>query len=110
MKYLFVSLLVFSCFTVKAQKADKVSDTIATIKLKEPEYICNEEGKVVVEIIVDRSGKVIEANPGIEGTTNKADCLLEQAKNAALNTTWTPDPEAPERQVGKIIYDFKLNE
>ena len=75
----------------------------------QPNYTCNEEGKVVVEISVDRNGKVTNATPGIKGTTNTASCLLSQAKIAALNTKWESSTDAPEKQVGKIIYNFSLN-
>jgi outer membrane biosynthesis protein TonB len=75
-----------------------------------PKYICNEEGVVVVQISVDKSGVVINANPGVRGTTNSAKCLLEQAKIAAMNTKWQSDATAAETQVGKIIYNFKLTQ
>lgn len=74
-----------------------------------PKYTCNEEGKVVVEITVDQTGKTISATPGIKGTTNTARCLLDQAKLAAMNTKWESDDNAPAKQVGKIIYNFSLN-
>jgi len=76
----------------------------------QPNYVCDEQGIVVVQISVDQSGKVISANPGIRGTTNAAKCLLDQAKIAALNTRWQSDNTAPEKQVGKIIYNFKLTD
>lgn len=75
-----------------------------------PNYTCNEQGIVAVQISVDQNGTVISANPGIRGTTNAAKCLLEQAKIAALNTKWQADPTAPSKQVGKIIYSFNLTE
>ena len=75
----------------------------------EPNYTCTEEGKVVVEITVDQSGRVIAAKPGVKGTTNTAACLLSQAKIAALNTKWEASNEAPNSQIGKIIYNFSLN-
>lgn len=74
-----------------------------------PKYICNEQGKVVVEVTVDRTGKTISALTGIKGTTNTAKCLLEQAKIAALNTRWDASPDAPEQQIGRIVYNFNLN-
>lgn len=74
-----------------------------------PNYNCNEEGKVVVEVSVDKNGKTIAATPGIKGTTNTAKCLLDQARIAAMNTKWQASEDAPERQVGKIIYSFSLN-
>lgn len=74
-----------------------------------PKYICNEEGKVVVEVSVDRNGHVIKAIAGVKGTTNTASCLLEQARIAAMNTRWESSTIAPEKQVGKITYNFNLN-
>jgi outer membrane biosynthesis protein TonB len=76
----------------------------------QPNYICDEEGVVVVQISVDKSGKVTNANPGVRGTTNSAKCLLDQAKTAAMNTKWQSDATAAETQVGKIIYNFKLTQ
>jgi outer membrane biosynthesis protein TonB len=74
-----------------------------------PKYTCNEQGKVVVEVSVDRNGRTINAVAGIKGTTNTASCLLEQAKIAAMNTKWDASSDAPEKQVGKIVYNFNLN-
>ena len=69
----------------------------------------NEVGNVVVEITVDKNGNVIKAVPGIKGTTITAGCLKEQARLAAMNTKWQSKEDAPERQVGKIVYNFSLN-
>jgi hypothetical protein len=74
-----------------------------------PKYTCNEEGKVVVEVSVDRNGKTTSAIAGIKGTTNTAKCLLDQARIAAMNTKWDASSDAPEKQVGKIVYNFNLN-
>ena len=71
---------------------------------------CNEAGKVVVSIEVDRNGKVVSATPGVRGTTNNSKCLLEPAKRAALATRFNSDENAPAKQIGKIIYNFKLSE
>ena len=76
----------------------------------QPNYLCEEQGVVVVQISVDKSGRVISANPGVRGTTNAAKCLLDQAKIAAMNTKWQSDDDAPDKQVGKIIYNFKLTD
>ena len=73
---------------------------------KQPD--CQEEGTVVVRIVVNKQGKVIEAIPGVKGTTNTAACLLKPAKQAALETTWNTDTTAPANQIGTIIYKFSL--
>ncbi len=75
-----------------------------------PAYDCNEEGRVVVTISVDQTGKVISAQAGAKGTTNSASCLLERAREAALKTTFSADSKAPAKQVGQIIYNFTLSE
>ncbi len=71
---------------------------------------CNEEGRVVVQIEVDRSGKVIKATPGVRGTTNNNSCLLEPARKTALAHRWNPDNKAPDRQVGFVVVNFKLGQ
>lgn len=74
-----------------------------------PDYLCNEEGIVVVRVDVDKSGKVVYALAGVRGTTNNAPCLLEQAKIAALKTKWEEaKSDAPAQQTGQIIYQFSL--
>ncbi len=73
-----------------------------------PAYLCQKEGRVVVKIKVNRKGKVILAIPGVKGSTTTEKCLLDQAKKAALNTKWQSAANAPEKQIGKIIYNFSL--
>lgn len=80
------------------------------ISRPKPNYICEEEGLVVVSIEVNVDGKVINATPGIKGSTNTAPCLLSQAKDAALKTTWQPDSNAPSKQIGVIKYRFSLSQ
>ena len=71
---------------------------------------CNESGIVVVQIEVNRAGEVIGVVPGVKGTTNSAACLTDPARRAALATRFNSDPDAPAKQVGTIIYNFKLSE
>jgi len=74
------------------------------------EQNCNQEGRVVVKIIVDRNGTVISAIPGVKGTTNSDPCLLEPAKKTALKHKWNLDGNAPSKQVGFVVVNFKLGE
>jgi colicin import membrane protein len=71
---------------------------------------CNQEGRVVVKIVVDRNGKVISAIPGVKGTTNNNPCLLEPAKKTAFMHKWNLDSNAPSQQVGFVVVNFKLGE
>lgn len=80
-------------------------------KLTSQKYVqdCNESGRVVVKIVVDRSGRVVAAEPGVRGTTNTAGCLLDAAKKTALSYKWNSDANAPSRQVGFVVVNFGLN-
>ena len=51
--------------------------------LAPPKYDYQGEGKVVVEITVDRTGKVTEAIPGIKGSTTLDEYLLSAAKGGS---------------------------
>src|SRR5690606_20387171 len=71
---------------------------------------CNEQGTVVVEIEVDRSGNVVKTSPGVKGTTNTAQCLLDAASKTAQSYKWNADSDAPVRQIGFVVVNFKLGE
>ncbi len=71
---------------------------------------CNEEGRVVVKIVVDKNGKVVSATPGVRGTTNNHPCLLDPAKKTAFKHRWNLDADAPTQQIGFVVVNFKLGE
>ena len=71
---------------------------------------CNQKGTVVVRITVNKNGNVIDAEPGVKGSTNTHPCLLLPAKKTALLHKWYPDDEAPEQQIGYVLIQFKLGE
>jgi outer membrane biosynthesis protein TonB len=77
-------------------------------KLPLPKYDYQGEGKVVVEVSVDRSGKVIQAIPGIKGSSTLDEYLLRVAKEAALAAQFEVKPDAPAVQKGSITYNFIL--
>lgn len=80
------------------------------LHLPKPEYTSPEQGRVVVKIWVDRSGKVVQALSGVQGTTITDTRLIRLAEDAALKSVFTPDPTAADRQVGTITYNFlRLN-
>ena len=76
--------------------------------LPRPSYPGNEQGKVVVEIFVDRYGNVIKANAGIKGSTILSKPYLDAAYNAAIKAKFDAKPDAPELQRGTITYKFSL--
>ncbi|WP_142783972.1 energy transducer TonB [Changchengzhania lutea] len=71
---------------------------------------CNESGMVIVKIIVNQNGNVVEAVPGVKGTTNTSQCLLTPAKKIALSHKWPADSKAPAKQIGFVKVNFKLGQ
>lgn len=67
-----------------------------------------EEGKVVVEITVDKNGSVIEANPNGRGTTTSSAILKAKARQAALATKFNVSGQF-EEQTGTITIIFAFN-
>jgi len=75
--------------------------------LPKPEYNGQSEGKVVVEITVDKYGNVTDAVPGVRGSTTLDANLLSASKKAALRSKFSKNPDAPAYQKGTITYLFK---
>ena len=76
--------------------------------LPKPSFPGNEAGTVVVEVTVDKFGKVTKALPGIRGSNTVNTDLLEAAKKAALAASFNSDPSAAAFQKGTITYHFIL--
>lgn len=81
-------------------------NSIGTLPM--PEYKHQVEGIVVVEVTVDKEGKVTKAIPGVKGSTTLDETLLEAAKRAALQGRFDRKPDAPAFQKGTIQYRFRL--
>ncbi|HEX2969333.1 MAG TPA: hypothetical protein VHO46_09515 [Bacteroidales bacterium] len=77
-------------------------------KLPPPKYDYQGEGRVVVDVSVDRLGKVVQAVPGTKGSTTLDEYLLKVAKEAALEAQFEANPSAPSVQKGTITYNFIL--
>ncbi|MBJ7880468.1 energy transducer TonB [Gelidibacter salicanalis] len=70
---------------------------------------CDEEGRVVVEIHVNRDGRVVNAIPGKKGTTGDL-CLYEAARKTAMTYKWPADSKAPSTQIGFVKIDFSVTQ
>ena len=75
--------------------------------LVKPSYTANDYGTVVVDIIVDPQGNVLEANLG-RGTNTPSTALKNEALRAARRTKFNPVTK-PGNQKGTITYKFNLN-
>jgi colicin import membrane protein len=79
-----------------------------SLELPKPDKNLQKEGRVVVEIQVDRAGNVIGAIPGVKGSTTLDNQLLSAAKKAALSSKFDSKADAAFTQIGTITYIFKL--
>jgi len=70
---------------------------------------CQETGLVVVEVRVNRQGKVTKAFPGKKGTTGTS-CLFEAARKTAMTFKWPANSEAPVEQVGFVSINFDVGQ
>jgi len=75
------------------------------LSLPIPVYLAQGGGKVVVDIVVDRQGRVVEAEPQKNSSIRDEQIFL-YAKAAASRTIFNADPQAPELQRGTIHYLF----
>lgn len=84
-------------------------DLRGRLLLKKPEIAddSQEEGKVIVEIVVDETGKVIKATPGARGSTTTNALLYAKARQAAFSAKFNAS-EAKE-QKGTITFVFILD-
>jgi hypothetical protein len=75
------------------------------LRLPVPVYLAQGGGKVIVDIAVNREGKVVEAEPRKNSSVRDEQIFL-YAKAAAFRTVFNADSQAPEIQKGTIHYTF----
>jgi hypothetical protein len=67
-----------------------------------------EEGKIVIDIIVDKNGNVVRATDGGRGSTLNNATLKRKCKEAALKAKFSSSPAGVEEQKGTITFNFIL--
>jgi hypothetical protein len=70
-----------------------------------PTYKCQGGGTVIIDIVIDQSGKVISATIA-ENKSTHDQCLLEEAYRSATSAVFNSDSKSPSKQVGTITYVF----
>lgn len=90
---------ISSQISLSGRKAIKIPEAIKDFK---------EEGKVVVEIIVDEMGNVISATPGQRGSTTTSALLYEKAKAVVLQAKFSPSRDGTKEQRGTYTLVFAL--
>lgn len=76
--------------------------------LPRPEYGARDEGRVIVDIVVDRQGKVTSASYRSVGSTTQNSTLVNAALRAARQARFNVDENAAVSQRGTITYIFRM--
>lgn len=65
-------------------------------------------GKVSMMICVDRAGKVLSAKYDLASSSLRDPEFAKKAEQIALSYVFKPKEDAPEKQCGKLTFEFKL--
>jgi len=65
-------------------------------------------GKIAVRIKINRAGVVIDAIPGVKGTTLNDRELWQKCRAAVLGASLSAAENGPEIQVGVVVFNFKV--
>lgn len=65
-------------------------------------------GKIAVRIKINKSGVVIDATPGVKGTTLNDRELWRKCKEAVMGARLTQADNAPDVQIGVVVFNFKV--
>ncbi len=74
------------------------------VYMKNPAYRCEGGATVVVDITVNRNGRVIDAS--VSKASSASSCFAEMALDAAQSSRFNVDASAPEKEKGTITYIF----
>ena len=74
-----------------------------------PIYTCENYGKIVVNIVVDMNGAIIEASINTQQSTSTNACLIDNALSYANKARFSSDFNKP-KQKGTITYIFQPKE
>jgi hypothetical protein len=65
-------------------------------------------GKIAVRISINKEGVVIDATPGVKGTTLNDRELWQKCKDAVMGARLNQSSSAPDIQVGVVVFNFKV--
>lgn len=93
-----------------SEKAEEINSNGRKIIYRpNPEYNCNEGGRVILKVAVNKDGNVTKVYNGyVKGTTNTSKCLFDACRESALKTKWESKDDVANEQIGTLEYNFKL--
>ncbi len=78
----------------------------SAIDIPNPIYTCDTPGRIVVNIMVNAAGKVIETSVNKKSSTSSNECLTDKAQEYALQARFSP-LSGRNSQPGTITYNFQ---
>jgi len=66
-------------------------------------------GKIIVRIMVNKNGEIVNAFPGERGTTISDQKLWEKCRLAVMGARFNSLDSAPDVQIGTVVFNFKVN-
>ncbi len=78
------------------------------VYMANPLYTCPKYmgGLVVIDVVLDQSGKVVKAKYNPTKSTSQAECLIDSSLQAAYDSFFNEDLTAPAKQEGYITYHY----
>jgi hypothetical protein len=76
------------------------------VVLDVPAYMCKGQGKVVVRVVVARTGEVTKAELDAARSTTTDDCMVSNALSSASSARFSSSSSSPQPQRGTITYVF----
>ncbi len=67
-----------------------------------------QRGKIAVRLKINKNGTVIDATPGVKGTTLNDRDLWQKCKDAIMGARLTQSESAPDVQTGVVVFYFKV--
>lgn len=101
------TLFEYHGLQLQTRIATSIDDRTLLRPLRLPAVPLTTAGTVAVFVKVNRDGAVIEAYPGVRGSTIDDPGILDAVKAAALRTRFSPEEDAPALQTGVLIYRFQ---
>jgi protein TonB len=71
---------------------------------------CDEAGRIIIQVTVNKEGRVINAQYSAKGSNSTSQCLIQPAIATAKTFKWNQAADAPDSQIGFVEINFSVGE
>ena len=71
---------------------------------------CNESGRIIIQVTVNKQGRVTSAQYSAKGSNSTSQCLIQPAIATAKTFKWNQAADAPDEQIGFVEINFSVGE